>query len=488
MQKKSISESAATKTICDLARKIHTPSLAIDSIYADVIKYFSQLSTIEEQRKNFKEQLAVAEKKLVRNSKKDQAETLKKKRQHCLKKIKAFETELEKQRVGRIQKLKNVCNEILTLCTGININDTNKKFAKLLGTLSLRTPDGNDTALQYNQQCKSFYQAVLSLKLLGQLIEDKLMGNKYVMDKYYQRSDEVNDPYRNEVQIPLLIAALLQNVGHYHPDAQRILKGDSDEKDEFRLLDKDDRLALLKCNYQQSTHYIKEALGLDKYIGNSKAERKIFNQKEKEKILFSLKLLKSALTPKQGIGNLLKVPEIYSSVVMSTKRNYSYAAIPRVFKMLNKAVDRGVLSKPVVNNLLKITGIFPQGFGITYIPKNVDGYDLDTYEYAIVNSFYPKSADSPTCRMATRHLVFNSSGNDYSIEPDNNLFFPQVRKKLEKVSSERLKEILSKLWSNYATRQEQLELVPCCWFPHEFFSLAKRQNIWNKAVTDTEEN
>jgi hypothetical protein len=487
MKQKSMSESAATKIISDLTKKIHTSSPMKDSVYEEASNYFAQLSTIEEQREAYKNQLLTAEENLAKNTNTDQEKILKKKKKECLIKIKRFESELENQRLDRVQKLNNVCVEILSQCTGVNSIDTNKKFAKLLGTLSLRMPEGNNVSLQYNKQSKHLYQAVLSLKLLEQLIADKLMSNKYIMGKYSQSDSEKDDSFRNEVQIPLLFTALLQNIGLLHPDAQQILKGETGEKDEFRVLDKEERLALLKYNYQQSTHYIKEGLGLDKYSGNSKEEREIFNKKENEKISFILTLLKTALKPKQGIGNLLKVPEIYTSVVMPTKRDYDYAAIPRVFKMMDNAVERGVLSKDVVNNLLKITGVFPQGYGITYIPQSDDGYDLDIYEYAIVNSLYPKKPQNPICRIATKHLLFNSSGIDYCIEPDNNLYFAHARKKLGKVNPERLKEILSKLWSNYEVRQEQFELIPRCWFPHEFFSLAKQQNIWNKTIPDLDE-
>jgi len=482
-----MSESPTTKIISDLTKKIHTSSPMKDSVYEEASNYFSQVSTVEEQRETYKNQLLTAEKNLAKNTNKDQEKTLKKKQKDCLVNIKKFESELENQRLERVQKLNNICVEILSLCTGVNSNDTNKKFAKLLGTLSLRMPESNNVSLQYNKQCKHLYQAVLSLKLLDQLIADKLMSNKYIMEKHLQSDKEKDASFKNEVQIPLLCTVLMQNVGLLHPHAQQILKGESGEKDEFRVLDKEERLALLKYNYQQSSHYIKEALGLDKYSGNSKEERDTFNKKEKEKISFILTLLKTALKPKQSIGNLLKVPEIYTSIVMPTKRDYDYAAIPRVFQMMDNAVERGVLSKAVVNSLLKITGVFPQGYGITYIPKSDDGYDLDTYEYAIVNSLYPKKPQNPTCRIATKNLIFNASGMDFCIEPDNNLYFAHARKKLWKVNPERLKEILSKLWSNYEVRQEQFELIPRCWFPHEFFSLEKQQNIWNKTMPNHEE-
>ena len=68
------------------------------------------------------------------------------------------------------------------------------------------------------------------------------------------------------------------------------------------------------------------------------------------------------------------------------------------------------------------------------------------------------------------------------ISVENNLYFPQARKKLEVMSKERLLEILSKLVSNFEERKN-MDLLPKCWFPDEYFSYGKHQNLWNKTST-----
>jgi len=483
MGKNTISESASTKAISNIVKKIDTSSPLKDSVYEEAADYFAQLPEIEKNLATLHQNLTTAQQNLSANSKPDNVKKLKHKIEQNLKKIKLFESKRDEERLARLHKLKSICDEILSLCIGQNREDTNKKFAKLLGTLSLRTPEGINLALQYNRQSQHLYQAVLSLKLLDQLLEDKQMGNEYILKRTLP-DDTEEIPFRLEVQTPLLMTSLLHNVGICHPVAQQILKGESGDADEFRVLSTDERLALLKCNYQQTLNYLKDGLGGDKYIGGSKAEREVFDKKDKEKTAFIRLLLKSSLKPKQGIGNLIKVPQIYTSVVLSTKRNFTYASLPKGFQMLNKGVERGIINKQVVESLLKITGIFPQGYGVTYIPKSSEGYDLDRYEFAIVNTLYPQEPYNPICRIATKNLVFNSTGADLCIEPGNNLYFPDARKKLTKVSPERLKEILSKLWSNFEVRQEQHDLIPKCWHPYEYFSFAKQQNMWNKVMTD----
>jgi hypothetical protein len=487
-----ISESSSTKAISNIVKKIDSSSPLKDSVYEEAADYFAKLPQIEKSLAMLQRDLTTAQKSLSSNSKPEKVKKLKHKVNINIKKIKLFESTLDEERLARLHKLKSICDEILSLCIGKNKDDTNKKIAKLLGTLSLRTPEVINLALQYNQQSSHLYQAVLSLKLLDQLLEDKQVDNEYIMKRTLPDDTEETIPlwlegknrFRLEVKIPLLMISLLHNVGLCHPIARQILKGKSGEDDEFRVLSTDERSALLKCNYQQTLNYLKDGLGLDKYVGGSRTEREVFNTKEREKLAFINLLLKSALNPKQSIGNLIKVPQIYTSVVLSTKRNFTYTSLPKGFIVLNKGVERGTINIQVVKSLLKITGIFPQGYGVTYIPKNSEEYDLDRYEFAIVNTLYPQDPYQPICRTSTKNLVFNSSGMDICIEPGNNLYFPEAQKKLMKVSPERLKEILSKLWSNFEERPEKHELIPKCWHPYEYFSFAKQQNIWNKVMTD----
>ena len=192
-------------------------------------------------------------------------------------------------------------------------------------------------------------------------------------------------------------------------------------------------------------------------------------------------LLKNAVKPEHGIGNLLKIPQIYTSVVLSTKSSFAYDTLPKVALVLEKGVEKGVYSKVAVDALICITGVFPQGFGVTYIPKDSDRQDLDRYEYAIVTGLYPADIRQPICRMVTRNLTYNVSAQGCVISVENNLYYAPARKKLEKISEERLLEILSKLVSNFEERKN-MPLLPRCWHPDEYFSYVKNQNLWNKVV------
>jgi len=473
-----VKESVYTKTIKTIIAAIFSNTPLKDSIYEVATSYFEYAQHNETQQSSLEEQIVQAKKKLSENVK---SEKLIQSVKILENKLKNFNLKQREERTARLLPIKKVCEDILFLCKGKDINERNNKFARILGTIQLMAPASTKAANNQNKRSKHLYRAILSLLLFEQLMKDQLITNPYIQDVENKALDEADEEiYQNEVQIPILMTALLLDVGNHHPDAIKILKGVDGKLDEFRTLNNEERLTLLKINYRQTINYLSNGIGVSTYIGNNKSERTLFDEHEHNKLSFILALLKRSVDPKKGIGNVIKIPQIYVSVVLSTRKNFEYKSLPRVFLLLNKGAEKGSYSQVVVNSLLKILGVFPPGFGITYIPQNMDGTDLDRFEYAIVNGIYPENPHSPILRIATKNLTFTSSGHDLVLKPENNLFYPGCRKKLEKVSSQRLNEILKKLWSNFENRTSEAEFVPSCWEPHEYFSYIKYQNLWNK--------
>jgi hypothetical protein len=489
MAKDTFGQSSATYALSNLVRKVHGSSPVKDSLYEQAAIFFKEWPPKFEQYKHLSQELKIAEHHASKETKikgKDKAsrvDTLKRK-------LLALQKELTQEREARLQHMLKICEELLMLVDSYDPHATNINSAKALGTLLLLNGEGTNLALR-NQKAKHVYKGILALRLLDKLLIENQISNAYVLDKYKERVIPENSteklniaacPFRRDVQIPLLMAVMVQDIGNYHYDAQAILKGEDETLDEFRMLELPQRKALLKIGYEQSLRYAKEGLGVARYVGNSRTERDAFNKNELDKLAFIRTLLKSALSPEEGLGNLLKVPQVYASVILSTKANHSYSSLPKATLVLEKGAENKAFSMDVVKRFVEITGTFPQGFGITYIPKDPDKRDLDRYEYAVVIGLYPTNPNVPLCRAATRNLTFNSFGMNYMISTESNLYFPKARKKLEKVSEDRLREILSKLWSNYDDKVD-LELIPPCWQPHEYFSYKKHQNLWNKATT-----
>lgn len=484
-----IDDSIFTKSVTALVKRIHDQTHVKDSLYEQASLYFIEQKEVEQKLSFAEGQVNESQQELDNTTDAKQRKKVAHKKEKADSLLRNLKKEQEAKRAERYLKVVKICNEILDLLGETGQDETIHNAAKILGTLQLMSPIEGKAVASTNQRTKHLYKTVLCLKLLDDLLKQKLITNNFVLKKYQEhlmwaRSKDPSkpeySPFRTDIQIPLIIASLFQDVGHYHPEAQLVLKGPKGDLDEFRALNKEERSALLKISYQHALRYTTFGVGIATYRGNSKEERKEFYAEEQEKLKFTRVLLKSAINPESGIGNLLKVPQVYCSVILSTKNNYSYETLPRVKLVMDKGAEVGAYSKPVSDTLIKMTGVFPQGYGVTYIPQDSDRQDLDRYEYALVTGLYPEDIEEPVCRIATRNLAFNAFGVNLIIGKNNNLYFSNARKKLERVSEERLEEILRKLWSNYEQRKH-LDLIPKSWYPTEYFAYARFQNLWNKA-------
>tara|TARA_B110000438_G_scaffold303789_1_gene367409 strand:- start:16242 stop:17696 length:1455 start_codon:yes stop_codon:yes gene_type:complete len=395
---------------------------------------------------------------------------------------------LRQQSNERAQQLQLVCRDIIELCEGETRADTNKKSAELLGTIQLLSPTEGSKVASVNERSKPLYRGVLTLRLLDQICLKTLSSGAYLTQELAKISEYDYQDLRNEneaaylefvdhVKIPMLMAAILQDIGNYHPDAQMIMQGSDGKKSVFRALNVEERKALLQINYRETMKYLVNGIGLVMYLGNSKEERNTFNKVETNKLRFVKQLLKGSIQPKLGVGNILKIPQIYTAIVLSTKDNYNYKLLPKVYQALYQNAERGNCCRGVVDSLYKITGDFPQGFGVIYIPKDSD--QNVRYEYAIVTQLYPEKSNEPICRIATRQLAFIGHGHDLVVKKTNNLYFVETAKEFSSINKERLNEILELLSSNYLERKK-LDLLPRCWQPEEFFTQKINQKLWNR--------
>ncbi|PKI17289.1 hypothetical protein [Colwellia sp. 12G3] len=404
------------------------------------------------------------------------------------------ESQLEQmQRTERHSCLQSISLTILELAEGDSYAENNRKSAQFLGTIQLLSPTEGKRIATSNEQNKSIYKAVLCLRLLDRLIIDGQVVEPYINkflteitpEQYIDFASHDSDGHQRfieQVKVPLIMAALLQDIGNYHPKAQTMLCGADGKLDAFRTLEVKQRKELLQINYRETLKFLSEGIGMPTFVGNTKAERDKFIVDEQGKFSFIKQLLKTSVNPKNTIGNILKVPQIYTSIILSTKASYNYKLLPQVFQVLNKNAELGACAKSVVDALYQITGMFPQGFGVVYMPLGEFGEQTDCYEYAIVNSLYPDKAEHPHCRMTTRQLTFIGYGQNLKISNNSNLYFTQTAKKLAALSKERLNEILELLSSNSHERKK-LDLLPRCWDANEFFSIKTNQNLWNKVVS-----
>jgi hypothetical protein len=407
------------------------------------------------------------------------------------KELELFERQLRVERIKRHTDLLDICLEVIDLAESEDINECHRKSAQLLGIIALLSPTDGGRVAATNEINKPIYKAVLCLRLLDRLCIDNKIVDSYISPllenipparyrEFASIDPEGYSRFIHQVKVPLVMAAIIQDIGHFHPDARLILLGESGVLDPYRVLDKNNRKQLLQINYRETLNYLVSGIGQADYIGSSKEESDKFNKKEAAKLVFIKRLLKNSINPKLGSGNLLKVPQIYTSIILSTKEYYDYKLLPKVFQVLNRNADSGRCSQVMVDALYQITGMFPQGFGITYLPVDNEGNLEENYEYAIVNKLYPKDPLEPFCRIVTRKSAFISFGQNIVIENSKNLYFTETAKKAVSISKDRRNEILKLLASNYLERQKS-GLLPQCWYPHEFFAIRSNQQLWNKS-------
>ena len=477
-------ESTYTKSANNLVKDIQNNTVINDSLFEQAQLYFEtsdkdKQTCFELQRriKSIEDSLQAADKKtkIIINKNLDAAQRL----------LKKERTRQQQICSPRYKKVKTLCTLLLSLTEAYNWHKTQVYSAKLLGTLQLLSLGEDAKVAHQNPRFKPAYKGVIALRLLDKLLKEKKIDIQYINERYqkklrYPEQKSGLTLFQSDVAIPVLIAAIFQDVGLMHPKAQKILTGEDGTLDEFRVLDKEERLALLKINHEQTLDYITNGLGMEQYIGNSKQERTDFVRDQEEKLSFTRTLLIDVIKPKFGIGDLIKIPQIYASVIFSSKKSYNFLDLPKAGLVITRAAEGGAISKVFAECLLSIVGHFPQGYGITYIPKDDDMKDMERYEYAIVTELNPEDPYIPRCRVATRNLTFISGGNTNSVNIESNLYFSAAKKKLEKVNPARLEEILRKLASNFEERKT-LDLIPSYWNPYGFFCYKKLQNLWNKA-------
>lgn len=477
-------ESSYTKEITTLIKYIHSNSAVKDSLIEQATLYFEDAEQQISHHKTLAKQ--VEESKIALTDANITNKTKLTKELQAVQASLAEETKQQKlAQKSRQERVFRLCETILFLGEGVNEEETRILSAKLLGTLLLLSPHEGSKLPELHQKFKPAYKAILALRLLDKLLAEGIITNKYILEKYQSgpRFSEVEKEmtvFQRDVCIPIIMAALIQDIGLQHPKAQQILRGPQGDMDPFRVLENDERLNLLKINYQQSLNFLVHGVGLMAYSGNSRQEKTEFDLNEKARMQFCRLLLSDSVKPKLGEGNLLKIPQVYSSVIFSTKQQSNLANLPKATLVLEKAAQMKSIDAAYTEHFIAIVGHFPQGFGITYIPKDEENQDLERYEYAIVYALYPKNLYVPICRTATRHLTFNSVGKRIAVPIENNLYFASTRKKFSNISPERLQDILSKLCSNFEERKD-LDLIPSHWNPYGYFCYQKFQNLWKKS-------
>ncbi len=386
-------------------------------------------------------------------------------------------------RTLRLNDAIDVCQDILSLSEGNDFDETQLKSAKFLTTLVLFSPDKYKNFAELHHGLKPAYKAVLCCRLLDKLIGGGMVKNTHILKNYDAGKRYENDAinykfYTQTVIFPIMMAAIFQDVGLQHPALIEFLEGKKGNKDRFRMLEKQEREEMLALNYQYTIDYLKNGLGCQQAGAEKQHEIAEFNEAEQKRIRFQLGLIRDANSSKRGISEIIKIPQIYSSVIFSTKRDYQRKNLPTAAILISQLAIKKAISPQVSNVFVSIVGQFPLGFGITYIAQKMDGEELDFYEYAIVSRLNPPEVDQPICRLVTKNLMFLPYGKTGVVKKVHNLYFQAARGKLVKIAPRKLTEIMQKLSHNFRILENK-PLVPYYWEPYEYFCVQGNQSLWS---------
>ncbi|MEH8021970.1 MULTISPECIES: hypothetical protein [Rheinheimera] len=374
-----------------------------------------------------------------------------------------------------------LAEKVLRLSEGNNQADTLVRSARLLGSLQLTAPDSPRRWRELQFGYKLLYRAALTLRLLEHALEHKLLTDNTLLHHYTaRRFADDTCPFRVNVQLPLIIAVMLLDCGQLDIDAITLLTGYAGQYDANRSMQHQERQRYLATSKVAMARLLDEALQLVPYRGNSKREQQLHQLQQQNNIKFIKQLLSQSINSDGPLAPLLSLPQVYSSIVLPGRDRYQYEALPKASLLLKDGVNRGQFPANWVQQLINIVGIFPQGYGIAFIPTQHDSGYAEKYELAIVNQLYPAKLAEPLCRIVSRNLQYRRGGHNCQVSLAHNLYFKPARDRLSVIPTARLKEILMQLSADWEPGQIR-RFLPRCWQPQQFFSQSTHQNLWNQA-------
>lgn len=340
----------------------------------------------------------------------------------------------------KLIKLKNEQYENLELLTDdmLDLLDNHQMFSQFIGSMSLSTPLSEEKArCAINEKNKPVFIAALTVLLFDEIRQHQTFTSSYLADNVSEIFSGVNQPllkkklaelpddikmrYREELLKPIAKAAVLQSIGSYSTEAEAIYEGDR-----FKYLKQDERNSLIQVINEKTLSYLKQGIGIPTRPFNTKEEKKNFQEYEATKLQFILKLLQNKNEKNNELSDLLRIPVVYSSFILSTKEECSYQQCYDAYNI----IEQGVASKDYNGEFgqlfLSIVGKFPIGSGLLFISK-INGQ----IERAMVSSIYPQHPYEPICKQITKGQVQALTQSEIVISQDTNIYFEAARKASE---------------------------------------------------------
>ncbi len=348
--------------------------------------------------------------------------------QQIIDKCRAAIKTLEPRIVGGYRRRTAMVNELADIIIENTLNE--KDANKFITTLVLRSPlPSAHSRCPSNEKNKPIYISAWTACLFQRLVEQNLIDDKNILEKVptmtpsadnedvLEPNPEMLNHYICEVLRPIVIASLIHQIGSYSVDASQFYKGNR-----YRLLNDKEREGLIKVIFENTNRYLEYGLG--------KPDQEAFSFQEAEDYKNAVNrydltdsILKGYVKPNNAMGNLLRIPMIYSSFLMSTKPKHDYSIIYKAYDIIKSGIDKELIHAGFGTQFLKMVGQFPLGSGIYFIST-----ESGQPERAIVIGMNPPEYNSAIVKQMTRRQIKYDDFSQTLVSYESNLLNEQARK------------------------------------------------------------
>jgi hypothetical protein len=295
---------------------------------------------------------------------------------------------------------------------------TDRDASQFIGTMMLRTPMPEDVnRCPNNEKNKPIFIAAQMVCLLRKLVETDNITEPFICERLPSLvhdehhpdilifDEESVDKYVEQVLTPIIIAALIHQIGSYSIEAELIFAGNR-----YRPLDETERKKLIRNIYDHSLNYLRYGLGQpQRYQYQLEAEF--------DDALYGYELTETLISnytnSKHPMGNLLRIPMIYSSFMLSTKPSHDYKLVFKAYDILQSGVTKEVVYPKFAGVFLDMVGQYPVGSGVFFISK-----DTRYPERAIVSRINPSQPTSAIVKQLTRRQVMFDDHTQVEVSED----------------------------------------------------------------------
>lgn len=303
-----------------------------------------------------------------------------------------------------------------------------KDAGKFLTTMVLRAPDSKDRSrCPNNEKNRPLYTAALAVQLVAKLAQSNLIDNQFIklhLPNWNELAEAGGNPddtpqeildYQFKVLQPIVFACLLQNMGSYSPEAEALYEGNR-----YRSVEEATRKKQIKTIYEKTLLYLKHGVGEPNaahFDTDTAFEQECLRYRLVEEMLVNYN------NPGHLLGNLIRVPMIYTSIILSTKQKFEYPSLFKAYDVISNAIKKGIVKKEVAEMLKTMVGRFPLGTGLYFISK-----ETKMPERAVVTSLNPTVANNAIVKQLTKRQTQFDDTTQVEVSPDYNILFESARR------------------------------------------------------------